>query len=96
MGREIICLPGAPTLQFLCRISTTTVGCAFTRFYFAVFTSPIVAFFSFVPVTCCVIYFHLKSWNAHIANDMKTGEVLVERTVYWLPCTGGKETHPNA
>ena len=51
----------APTLQFLYRISTATVGCALTRYYFAVFTSPIVAFFSFTPVTCCFIYFHLKS-----------------------------------
>ena len=96
MGREIICLPGAPNLHFLYRISTATVSCAFTHRYFAVFTSPIVAFLSFVPVISCFIYFHLKSWNAHIANDMKTGEVVVERTVYWLPCTGGKETHPNA
>jgi hypothetical protein len=83
MGRQIICLSGSPTLQFLYRMSTATISCAFTRCYFAVFTSSkLHFFFSFVPLICCFIYSHLKSCNTHIANDTKTGEVLVERTVY--------------
>ena len=91
-ARNYLPARGAYPTVSVSHLHTNRLVCFHTLFCFL--SSPIFAFISFVPVICCFIYFHLKSWNAHIANDMKTGEVLVERTVCWLPSTGVKKHIP--